>query len=220
MKPWSTTYSDEPLLWLIFRPFYILLNPAILWAVILISFFQLWNVVINFMLAQLFGPPPYLLNTAELGYLGGGPMVIGLITCLAFGSLSDRTAKWAALRNNGIYEPEFRLFTMILAPILSTIGYFCFGPFAAEGKSPVVMSVLWGVAFASCVVVSASLGNYLLDAYRNVAIEIFVVSMSVKNFLFFGFSCMSSFLVLFPDASNDVLLLLTGRLTSTYSFPQ
>ncbi|EXJ57744.1 uncharacterized protein A1O5_12534 [Cladophialophora psammophila CBS 110553] len=188
MKPWSTTYSNESLIQLIFRPFYILLNPVILWAVLLISFFQLWNVVINFMLGQLFGPPPYLLNTAQLGYIGAGPMVFGSITCLLFGALSDRIAKKASTRNDGIYEPEFRLMTMGLAPILSTIGYFCFGPFAAEGKSPVIMSVLWGIGFASCVVVTASLGSYLVDAYRNVSIEVFVVSMSVKNFMFFGFS--------------------------------
>ena len=198
MKPWSTTYSNESLLQLIFRPFYILLNPVILWAVLLISFFQLWNVVINFMLAQLFGPPPYLLDTAQLGYLAGGPMVFGFITCVAFGALSDRIAKWASMRNGGVYEPEFRLFTMLLAPILSTVGYFCFGPFAAEGKSPVIMSVLWGVGFASCVVVTASLGNYLVDAYRNVSIEVFVVSMSIKNFMFFGFSCKSKDTARFP----------------------
>lgn len=189
MKPWSTVYSKEPMIKLIFRPFYILLNPVILWAVILIAFFQLWNVVINFMLGQLFGPPPYLLDSAQLGYLAGGPMVFGTITCILFGTLSDRLAKWASKRNNGIYEPEFRLITMLFAPILSTIGYFCFGLFAAQGKSPVIMSVLWGVAFASCVVVTASLGNYLVDAYRNISIEIFVVSMTIKSFLFFGFSC-------------------------------
>ena len=90
MKPWSTTYSNESLLQLIFRPFYILLNPVILWAVLLISFFQLWTVVINFMLAQLFGPPPYLLDTAQLGYLAEKKLITPLTT---HGNITDLKAR-------------------------------------------------------------------------------------------------------------------------------
>ncbi|OAL28547.1 hypothetical protein AYO22_02741 [Fonsecaea multimorphosa] len=188
MKPWTTTYSKESLLQLVIRPFYILLNPAILCSVLLVAFFQLWNVVINFMLGQLFGLPPYSLNTEQLGYLTAGPMVLGTLTCVLFGGVSDRIAKWAATRNGGIYEPEFRLLSMIFAPILNCAGYFAFGYCAAEGKSPVIMSVLWGVAFSSCVIVTAATGGYMVDAYRNVGIEVFVVSMFVRSFVFFGFS--------------------------------
>ena len=38
-------------------------------------------------------------------------------------SLSDWSVKWAARKNNGIYEPEFRLFLLIPMFILDIAGY-------------------------------------------------------------------------------------------------
>ncbi|CZR68753.1 related to transporter protein HOL1 [Phialocephala subalpina] len=188
MRPCSTTYTDDSLIKLVIRPFFTLLNPAISWAVILIAFSQLWNVLINLLVAQLFAVPPYNLNTAQIGYLFVGPMVGGLLGCLLCGMISDPLAKAISRRNNGVYEPEFRLILMILVPIFCSIGYFLFGNLVSQGKSPVVMSVIWGIAFVSVQLVMSSIGSYLVDAFRSVSIEVFVASMAMKNFLFFGFS--------------------------------
>lgn len=40
-----------------------------------------------------------------------------------FYSISDWSVKWAAKRNNGIYEPEFRLFLLVPMFILDIAGY-------------------------------------------------------------------------------------------------
>ena len=37
--------------------------------------------------------------------------------------MSDWSVKWAARKNNGIYEPEFRLFLLIPMFILDIAGY-------------------------------------------------------------------------------------------------
>lgn len=192
MKPWSGVYEDQLLIIMVLRPFRLLANPVICWAFIVIAFAQTWNVVVSLVLAQVFTPPPYSLDSAHIGYLSTGPIVAGLISCVACGFITDKIALVMSKRNNGIFEPEFRLLVILISPIFSTVGYFLFGQLSDEGRSPALISFVWGLAFVSAQVISAATGSYLVDAYRELDVQIFVLSMSVKNFLFFGASCKSA----------------------------
>jgi hypothetical protein len=194
MRPWSTTYTDESLLKLIVRPVYAMLNPAVLWAIIIIAFSQLWNVVINLLVAQLFAVPPYNLSTAQVGYMFTGPIICGLLGCAICGLTSDPVCRFLAKRNEGIYEPEFRLVIMILNPIFCSLGYFLFGKLVAEEASIFVVSLVWGLAFISVQICSNAAGSYLVDAFRDISVEVFIISMAFKSFIFFGFSCKSPYI--------------------------
>lgn len=173
-------------------PFLILVNPAVVWAVLLMSFPTLWMVAINLLVAQIFSAPPYLLDTAQLGYMSSGPAVGGLIGSIMAGLASDPIIQWASRRNRGIYEPEFRLILIVPAVVTSAIAYFLFGNLIQQGKSPVGMSTIWGVASFSLQFVIMVVGGYGVDAYREISVEIFMATMIFKNFLFFGFSCKSN----------------------------
>ncbi|KAK3341936.1 hypothetical protein B0T25DRAFT_574255 [Lasiosphaeria hispida] len=50
------------------------------------------------------------------------------------------------------------------------------------------MAALWGIATASLRFVMMAVGTYCADAYRASSVEIFIATMVIKNFLFFGFS--------------------------------
>lgn len=207
MQPYHGSFSDESLLKMISRPLFVLINPVVAWSVLMISFCSVWVIGISLVIAQIFAAPPYLLNTAQLGYIGFGPVVGGSIGCLVCAALSDPVARWMTRRNNGIYEPEFRLPLMAMLPFVSTIGYFVFGNVITEGKSPVTAAAMWGVVFVSVQVAAVStgtllmllncsamligdfLGAYIVDAFRDISVETFIISMTVKNFLWFGFSC-------------------------------
>jgi hypothetical protein len=192
MLPVCGTYTTESLPKMVLRPFFILLNPVVVWAVILIAFTTLWLVGISLVVAQIFSAPPYLLNTSQLGYLSAGPVVGGTLGCIVCGWISDPIAKYISRRNNGTYEPEFRLTLMIGATICSTLGYFLFGNLVTQGRTPAGMAAIWAVCVASVQFVAVSVGGYMVDAFRNISIEVFIISMIVKNFVFFGFSCESS----------------------------
>lgn len=189
MAPFNGTYSNESLLKLIIRPFAILMNPAVIWAVITLSFPVLWVVAISFVIAQIFGSPPYLLTTAQLGYLSAGPVVGGTLGCLLCGWIADPIAKWITRKNSGVYEPEFRLVLIIGVVIFSALGYFLFGNLISEGKSPAGMAAVWSIIIVTVQFVAMTVGTYMVDAYRDISVEIFVIAMIFKNFLFFGFSC-------------------------------
>ena len=189
LNPYSETYSDRPFWKLCIDPILILGNPAVIWAIFLMSFPTLWVIAINLLIAQIFSAPPFLLTTTQLGYMNAGPAVGGMIGSLISGAMSDPLIKFMSRKNKGVYEPEFRLLLIIPAVILSTIAYFLFGTFVQQGKSPVVMATLWGVATASLQFLMMAVGTYCVDAYRASSVEIFIATMVIKNFLFFGFSC-------------------------------
>jgi hypothetical protein len=79
MMPVTGTFTEESILKMVVRPFFILLNPAVLWSVISIAIPTLWLVGFSFVIAQIFSAPPYLLNTQQLGYLSAGPVVGGTL---------------------------------------------------------------------------------------------------------------------------------------------
>lgn len=189
MKPYSKTFSDEPLWKLVIAPIVVMYNPVAIWATLLMAFPTLWIVAINLLTAQIFAGPPFLLNATELGYLSAGPTVGGFLGALIAGLVSDPMIKLCSRRNRGIYEPEFRLFLIIPALVLSAISYFLFGYLIEQGKSPVAMAALWGIATGGLQFIQMSVGTYCVDAYREISVEIFIATMIVKNFLFFGFSC-------------------------------
>ncbi|SPO07781.1 uncharacterized protein DNG_10476 [Cephalotrichum gorgonifer] len=188
LMPWSGEYTSRPLWRLIIDPFTVFGNPAVIWAVILVSFPTLWLVAINLLVGQIFAGPPYLLDTATLGYLSAGPAIGGFLGAIAAGAVSDPLIEWASRRNGGIYEPEFRLMLIIPALITSAIGFFPFGYLAEMGKGPVIMATLWAISSVSMQFIMTAVTTYIVDSYRNISVEIFITTMVIKNFLFFGFT--------------------------------
>lgn len=189
LHPFSGEYTSRPLWRLVINPFIVLANPAVIWAVLLMAFPTLWLVAINLLTAQIFSAAPYLLDTAELGYMSAGPAIGGLIGSFAAGAMSDPVIEWASRRNKGIYEPEFRLILIIPAIITSAIAYFPFGYLAEMGKGPVIMATLWAIAAGSLQFIMTAVGTYVIDSFRDINVEIFIATMVIKNFVFFGFTC-------------------------------
>ncbi|KIM93407.1 hypothetical protein OIDMADRAFT_46215 [Oidiodendron maius Zn] len=185
--PFSGPYSDHDMLKEIARPFAILVNLVVLWSALIISFPTLWITVIAFVVAQIFSAPPFLLSTTEIGCLNAGPAIGGTIGCLMCMVFTDPASKWMAKRNNGIYEPEFRLLTMIPLFIFSMLGYFMFGNLIEKGVTPVASAVIWGIVYCGLAFSYVAVGSYMVDAYRDISIEVFIIGMVLKNFLFFGF---------------------------------
>ena len=163
---------------------------------------MIWLVAFNLLIAQIFAGPPYLLNTAELGYMSAGTVVGGVLTSVFCGTVSDPIIKFFARRNGGVYEPEYRLMLTPLALILTLAAYFPFGYMIKDGKSPVAISAMYGIATASAQVCMAVVGGYVVDAYPDINVEVLILTVIVKNFLFYGFSC-------------KYLLMYAGSMTAT-----
>lgn len=189
LRPFHGRFSNQSLWKMALRPFLVLLNPLVLWYILIVPFTTAWVIVISFCVAQAFAGPPYSLTIAQQGYMSAGPIISGLLGCLACGLICDPLPRYFTRKNNGIYEPEFRLPMFIVAPIVSTVGYFLFGNLIAQGQSPVGASIIFGLIYISVQFAAVSAGAYVVDAFRDISIDIFIISMTMKNFLFFGFTC-------------------------------
>jgi MFS family permease len=184
----SGRYTEKSFLSLIIAPITICIYPATLWSAVTLSFATAWQVVVSFVLSEVFSAPPFSLSTAQIGYIYAGPVSGALIGAAICGMLSDRVAEICARKNNGIYEPEFRLFLVVGIAFFMGLGFFLFGILIEAGKSPVVAAVAWGISLIGFQFCSTAIGTYMVDGYERISIEVFIISMIFKNFLFFGFT--------------------------------
>src|SRR5579859_3088838 len=83
-------------------------------------------------------------------------------------------------RNNGVYEPEFRLVLMLPAVILGSIGYFGFGWSIEEGDPWIVPVILYGLVGIGGVFLAIPVYTYVVDSHRALAPEAFVTVMPLS----------------------------------------
>lgn len=189
LKPYSKNVTGENYLVVLARPFVCMLYPAVIWAFLLGGCWSTWNAAVIIILSQLFSTPPNLFSPSELGYIYTFPF-IGSIIAYFLGSLAaDSTAKSAARRNNGLFEPEYRQWLMIPAFFVGIPGLFAFGYYATERDITwVLVSFIYGLIVFATVFSSASAYAYILDSHQNLSVEVSVAYVMLRNFFWFGAS--------------------------------
>ena len=112
--------------------------------------------------------PPYNFNPNQIGLLGIPAFIGTLVSALVSGPLSDWMIVRMAKNNNGIYEPEMRLWLILAFTPFWTAGTLLFGIGLDKGMHWSILCVGMGVAsFGSTPVMSLSL-TYLTDTYTEV----------------------------------------------------
>ncbi|KAK7951880.1 uncharacterized protein PG986_007608 [Apiospora aurea] len=122
-----------------------------------------WTVFIGVILAAVFLGPPRWWSEVETGYAYVGPF-----------------------RNGGVYEPEFRIFLVIPQFIFGCMGLYGFA-LTSQGPYHYVVPIMF-FAFEVCGMVIGAVASslYIVDAYRDLAIEGFTCLIIFKNFFSFG----------------------------------
>lgn len=99
----------------------------------------------------------------------------------------DPVIKALARRNNGIYEPEYRLVMMPLG-IFAGAAMMGWGVACQNHVNVYASATLHGLNMFGILAVAISAASYGLDAFRSLSGEMFVAGIIYKNFLFYGFS--------------------------------
>ncbi|KAI1814748.1 major facilitator superfamily transporter [Poronia punctata] len=182
--------TDESFLKLLFRPFPLFTQPAFLWAALIQGTMIGWTVFIGVILAAIFLGPPLFWDEVQTGYAYTGPFVGALIGFITAGVFADWSAKTLTRLNGGIYEPEFRIFLVIPQFVFGVMGLFGFAATAQgtlEGRFHwVVPIIFFGFEVAGTVVGAVAGSLYIVDAYRDLAIEGFTCLIIFKNMFSFG----------------------------------
>lgn len=173
---------------LLLRPFPLFFHPAILWACLIQGVIIGWTVFLGIVIAAIMLGPPLWFNEVTTGYMYAGAFIGAVVGFFIAGLLSDLIPRILTRWNNGVYEPEFRLFLVIPQLILGCAGLYGFGITAADTYK---YGWFWPDFFfalevAGMVVGAVASSCYIVDAYRDLAIEAFTCMMIFKNVFSFG----------------------------------
>lgn len=177
-------YSDAKV-WRIFaRPIVMFFYPAVLWGFLIYGTTLTWIVVFSVVNGVLFLAPPYNFTVGQAGLTSLSPFVLCIIGEAISGPLNDWICVKMAKANKGIYEPEFRLVTMVIAVILGTVGFYGFGAtvhYQTHWAGPVLTYGLanMSLAFASTCV----FGYVLVSTLRTVGMRCIVRADTYTGFI-------------------------------------
>lgn len=132
-------------------------------------------------------------NKSETGValMNIATLIGACIGCVVAGIISDKHVLWIAKRNDGVYEPEYRLYLIFITAVLSPVGLIMFGVGAAqEWPGWVVYGGLGLIGYGWGSVGDISM-SYLMDCYPEIIIQGMVGVAIINNSLgaIFTFCC-------------------------------
>jgi MFS family permease len=160
------------------RPLGLMRHPAIVWGCVMWSVTFTWAIILGATASQIFAAPPYNLTPTQVGNLVGiAPLIGSTLGTLFGGWFCDFISKQLAIRNNGIYEPEFRLWVMI--PFLLTLiaGSFGLGLAISAQLSAITAGVFLAILNFAIGVGCTGIVVYQNDACQQRAGEAFGLGM-------------------------------------------
>jgi hypothetical protein len=122
LKPWSKINRNANYFNLLFRPWPLIVYPAIFFSFISFSTTLAWIVCYADTAASVYQSPPYLMNVG-VSTLYNIPGLIGaVIGSYCGGALTDIIVEKLSRKNNGVFEPEYRLVVLVFPFFLVPVG--------------------------------------------------------------------------------------------------
>ena len=162
--------------------------PAILWSTLVYSLSIGWLIVLSESVSVIYrNKETYNFTALQTGLVYLAPFIGGILGTAVAGKVSDVVVRFMARRNNGIYEPEFRLVMAIPILIATAIGLMGFGWSAEEHDNFMVPTVFFGIISFGCSLGSTTSITFAVDSYRQYAGEALVtLNFSKSEFLGYG----------------------------------
>lgn len=185
----ETEYGDtRSWLCIFYRPFFMITFPAIIWCGLVYGAQMMWLSLLATTQALIYSGEPYNFSAGSTGLTNFGPL-IGSLIGLGTGPLVDWITLRMARKNNGIMEPEFRLYAMVLPLVTNAVGLLAYGLGAWNGN-PWPVSVIIGQGFLGFAMSSSGTIclTYVMDCYHRMASEALVLVLFIRNMIGMGFT--------------------------------
>lgn len=172
----------RPILHDIVSPIQIFSFPIVLWASLTMGFAANCLLALNLTESQVFAAPPYLFNSAQIGYTNFAFAVGAILALLTAGPLSDWIALRQARRNKGVLEAEMRLLSILpyvgaclIGMVVTAVGQQRGWPWEA------VVVLGYGLVGVQVVGIPSIVISYAVDSYKSLPGEIMIAATIVKN---------------------------------------
>ncbi|CAK4033664.1 MFS general substrate transporter [Lecanosticta acicola] len=174
---------------MMYRPLMIIVRfPNVAWAGFIYGINLSWYNVLNGTTSPVLSASPYNWSAALVGTIYVGPIIGAIFGCFWAGVVADRLAIYLARRNNGIREPEQRLWPLAIAGIFSTAGLITWGVGAYHGVHWVGLVFGLGMMVFG-VVIGGSIGlSYAVDCFKEISGESMASVIIIRNTIGFGFT--------------------------------
>jgi MFS family permease len=159
--------------------------PAVLFSTIVFTINATWLLTISVLAATIFAQPPYNLSPSQVGLTNLPLLIFVLINSPLSGWAADWVARVMACRNDGVFEPEFRLLLMIPAVVFATIGFLGFGISAQQGAPLVQLLTFMTIHPLSVPFSTTAAFTYVVDCHPRDANQAFVMINFTKSVLTF-----------------------------------
>ncbi|GME87674.1 unnamed protein product [Ambrosiozyma monospora] len=186
----ETEYNDKrPLYVIALRPFLALGLPAFLWGGFVYGVQVMWLSLIATTQSEFFSVEPYNFGAAAVGDTNFASLIGTAIGSFWGGNLSDRFVAHMSRKNNGVFEPEFRLWFVLLPAVINSAGLLMYGLGLNSGTHWILPGG-FGMAFLGFGMGSAGAITitYALDCYPNMQSEGLVLMLFLRNMIGMGFT--------------------------------
>ncbi|UCK57641.1 hypothetical protein AFCA_000557 [Aspergillus flavus] len=188
LRLWVYYPQDHTSYWTYFkRPFFLLKFPNIVIAGVIFAFGCTSGIVTNNTISETLSAPPYNFTDGQTGLVYISALVgsvIGYFTSV-FG---DKIVIYLARRNDGIKEPEMRLWALVPCFFYAGLGYEIYGWGAETGSHWITIAVGIGSMIAQQVAATSTATAYAMECFPGVGGEIVVILAISSSFINFTIS--------------------------------
>lgn len=179
--------TDDSFVKLLLRPFPLFLHPAVVWGCLMQGVIIGWTVMVGVVISFIFLAPPLFFSEEKVGKLYTAAFIGAMIGLVISGAYTEVVTNFMVKRNHGVYEPEFRILLVIPTLAFTATGLYGFGITANDAVRYgwLIPDVFFGFIVASMVMGAVASAQYLLDAHRDMDVEIFTTLIIFKNIFSF-----------------------------------
>ena len=175
LSVWPGRLSQDNWFKVAIRPFVLYAYPSVLWSTLVYSLSIGWLIVLSESLSAIYeNPKTYGFTPLRAGLVYVSAFIGAVLGTAVAGKASDFIVRSMARRNNGIYEPEFRLIMGIPVAITTAIGLMGYGWAAQVRAAWIVPTSFFGLVSFGCSLGSTTSITFCVDSYRQYAGEALV----------------------------------------------
>jgi len=162
--------------------------PSVAWAGFIYGINLCWYNVLNATASPVLASAPYGWSSGAVGSIYTGPLIGAAFGALWAGLVADKITIWLARRNNGVREPEQRLWPLLLTGFMSCTGLIVWGVGAYYQIHWAGLAVGLGILTFSCVAGGSIALSYNIDCFKDISGDTTTSIIIIRNTLGFAVS--------------------------------